>query len=68
MWVPGLESSLCSPVGLKVFAAGFGLNAIAFALNRAEVAEVGVRIWLDACGLVIGRGLATGLEGKFRGF
>ena len=40
----GLEEALGSPVGLKVLAAGLGLNT----LNLAEAAEVGVRTVLDA--------------------
>ena len=43
----GLEAALGCPVGLKVLAAGLGLNT----LNLAEAAEVGVRTVLDACEL-----------------
>lgn len=57
----GLEVALGFPVGLKEFAAGFGLNSEAFTLNLAEAAEVGVWTLLDLCEDEFG-GLAAGLD------
>ena len=54
----GLDVLLGAPVGLKEFAAGFGLNL-------AETAEVGVRALLEACELEIGAGLAEGFVVPF---
>ena len=47
----GDDASLGSVTGLKVLAAGFGLNSIALTLNFADTAEVGLRTPLAFCGL-----------------
>ena len=49
--VLGLDAVLGFTPGLKAFAAGFGLNSIAFTLNLADVAEAGLLMPFTACGL-----------------
>lgn len=54
----GLDVLLGTAVGLKEFAAGFGLNL-------AETAEVGVRTLLEVCELEIGPELLEGFVVPF---
>jgi len=61
----GLEVVLGAAVGLKVFAAGFGLKSLALTLNLEETADVGVRTVLDACELGTGPAFTEGLLGGF---
>lgn len=63
----GLEVPLGLPVGLKEFAAGFGLNFMAFTLNLADTEEVGLSMLPDVCGLGIRGAVPTGFFGSIRG-
>lgn len=58
----GLEVALGFPTGLKVLAAGLGLNSEALTLNCfAEAAEVGVRTLLEFCEADVGAGVIVSL-------
>ena len=54
------------PVGLKEFAAGFGLNSMAFTLNFADTEEVGLSMIPDLCGLGIREAVPAGFFGGTR--
>lgn len=58
----GLEFALGFPTGLKVLAAGLGLNSEALTLNCfAEAAEVGVRTLLEFCETDVGAAVMVSL-------
>lgn len=58
----GLEVALGFPTGLKVLAAGLGLNSEALTLNCfAEAAEVGVRTLFEFCEADVGAGVIVSL-------
>ena len=63
----GLEVALGLPVGLKEFAAGFGLNSMAFTLNLADAEEVGLSTLPDLCGLEAKGALPAAFFGGIRG-